>query len=280
MRNHRITVDGAELAVRDHGEGPPLVLLHGWPHTSALWDLMRPALERSFRVITPDLRGMGDSTRVTGPIAGATVAADLIAVLDALDIDSATVVAIDASVPGAFLAGMQHPDRVDRLVLAESLLMPLPGADAFLAGGPPWWFGFHGVPGLAEHAVAGNEDAYIGWFLRNGTRTREGVPAEMAAQFVDALRGPESLASSFGYYHSGAETAAAVAAATSTGRLTVPTLAVGGDTVGDVLANQLSGVTDTLTRRLFPSAGHILPVDVPDEFAALITDFCAGQLAG
>ena len=93
----------------------------------------------------------------------------------------ATLLAIDAGVPAAFLLGMRRPDLLTRLVLVEATLGSLPGAEAFSAGGLPWWFGFHAVPGLAERVLAGHEDEYVGRFYDQGTRDRDVRPDALVA---------------------------------------------------------------------------------------------------
>lgn len=132
-RELRITANPVELAVTVAGSGPALVLLHGWPHTRRIWDRVIPELARAHRVIAPDLRGLGDSARPCDGYDAATLAADLAGLLDGFDLAAASVLALDASVPAAFLFALRYPQRVRRLVLMESLLPPLPGAEDFLA---------------------------------------------------------------------------------------------------------------------------------------------------
>ncbi|WP_330359607.1 alpha/beta fold hydrolase [Actinosynnema sp. ALI-1.44] len=85
--------------------------------------------------MAPDLRGLGASTRAQDGYDAATLAADVEGLLDAVGEPTAAVVAIDAAVPAAFLLAVRRPDRVRRLVLMESLLGSLPGAEDFLASG-------------------------------------------------------------------------------------------------------------------------------------------------
>ncbi|MEK9943059.1 MAG: alpha/beta fold hydrolase, partial [Gammaproteobacteria bacterium] len=59
FRAERIKTSGAELFIRHRGEGKPLVLLHGFPQTGAMWHRVAPALSERYRVICPDLRGYG-----------------------------------------------------------------------------------------------------------------------------------------------------------------------------------------------------------------------------
>lgn len=272
MHEQRVRANGIDITVAVTGHGPAFLLLHGFPHTWRLWTAVIPHLARHHRVIAPDLRGLGATTRTEDGYDAGTLAADAEALLDALGEPDATVVGIDAGAPPAFLLAMRHPERVRRLVLMESLLGRLPGAEDFLAGGPPWWFGFHAVPGLAETVLAGREADYIGWFLDAGTRGR-GVPPAIRDHFTAAYTGRDALRSAFGHYRAMPESAAQIAHATAAGRLTVPTVAIGAHPVGDTLARQLRPVTDDLTEHLIEDCGHIIPLDRP---GALVERLCFG----
>jgi pimeloyl-ACP methyl ester carboxylesterase len=262
MELRRIRTNGTELNVALDGAGPPLLLMHGWPHTWQVWRPLLPLLGGR-RIIAPDLRGLGGSARAVDGFDAVTGAGDMLGLLDALGVEQAEVVALDAGVPAAFLLGALHPARVSRLVLMEATLPGLPGG--FPA--PPWWFGFHSAPGLAETVLEGHEAAYLDFFLMAGTYQGQGVPPEIRDAFVSAYTGREALRCGFGYYRAAERNAAAISAA---GRLTVPTLAVGGNTVGDLLHRQLEPVTDDLTGELIPRSGHLVPLDRPDAVAELL----------
>lgn len=269
MREHRITANGIDINVAIGGDGPAVLLLHGFPHTWRLWTAVIPHLTPHHRVIAPDLRGLGATTRADSGYDAATLADDAEALLDALGEPAATVAGIDAGAPPAFLLGLRRPDRVHRLVLMESLLGRLPGAEDFLAGGPPWWFGFHAVPELAETVLTGHEAEYIGWFLDAGTRGR-GVPPELRDHFTAAYTGRDALRSAFAHYRAMPESARQIAEAVATHRLTVPTLAIGAHPVGGTLARQLGPVTDDLESHVLDDCGHIIPLDRPDALAPLL----------
>ncbi|WP_271189256.1 alpha/beta fold hydrolase [Dactylosporangium matsuzakiense] len=263
MEFRRIETNGTELHVALDGAGPPVLFLHGWPHTWQVWRPVLPLLTGARRIVAPDLRGLGDSARAADGFDAGTGATDMLGLLDALDIDRADVVALDAGVPAAFVLGALHPERVRRLVLLEATLPGLPGGFAT----PPWWFGFHSAPGLAETVLEGHEAEYLDWFLTAGTYERRGVRAAIRDAFVRAYTGRDALRCGFGYYRAAPQNAASVLAA---GRLTVPTVAVGGDTVGDLLHRQLRPVTDDLTGELVARSGHLVPLDRPDAVAELI----------
>lgn len=259
----RVMGNRTELAVQVRGAGTPLLLLHGWPHTGRIWEQVRPA---GRRIIVPDLRGLGDSAEAQEGFDASSGVADLIGLIDALGIETVEVAAIDASVPSAFMLAMTRPERVSRLVLMEGTLPGLPGGfDA-----PPWWFGFHAVPDLAETLVEGRGDAYLGWFLRD---VRD---ATLRAGLVDAYRGKLRLSAGFGFYRAMSRNAELIRAATATGRLHVPTVALGGNVVGERLHRQLQPVTDDLRGEILERCGHIVPLDRPD---ALVNLFAAARIA-
>jgi pimeloyl-ACP methyl ester carboxylesterase len=115
----RVAGDGVELAVLDEGEGPPVLLLHGFPDSSRLWRHQVAALSAAgMRAIAPDLRGFGESEKpeAVEEYAVARSVADMVAVLDALAIDRAHVVGHDFGAVVAWVLAGLFPDRVDRLV--------------------------------------------------------------------------------------------------------------------------------------------------------------------
>ncbi|ANN18820.1 alpha/beta hydrolase [Amycolatopsis orientalis] len=270
----RIATNGIEASVATAGTGPPVVLLHGFPHTWQLWREVIGPLAMRHRVIAPDLRGFGASTRAVDGYDAGTLAADLEGILDALGEPTAAVVAIDAGVPAATLLALRRPDRVRRLVVMESLLGSLPGAEDFLAAGPPWWFGFHAVPGLAETVLIGHEAQYIDWFLQAGTRGR-GVPPEIRDAFIAAYTGSEALRCAFSYYRALPASARQLDDAVARGGLAMPTLAIGAHPVGATLERQLRPVASDLTGHLIPDCGHIIPLDRPQELLDLLVPFLA-----
>ncbi|WP_327379236.1 MULTISPECIES: alpha/beta fold hydrolase [unclassified Streptomyces] len=270
----RVRVNGIDLDVATAGRGPAVLLVHGFPHTWRLWTRVMGDLAERHRVIVPDLRGLGASSRAADGYDGETVAQDLLALLDALGETSADVIAIDLGTPPAFLMAMRSPARVRRLVLMESLLGTLPGAGEFLAGGPPWWFGLHSVPGLAEAVLPGNEAAYIDWFLDAGTLGR-GVGAGERDAFVSAYTGSEALRCAFEYYRAMPETAGQIQRAVESARLRVPTLTVGAHPVGRALEQQLRPHADDLTGHVIEDCGHIIPLHRPEALLGLVRPFLA-----
>ncbi|WP_224362351.1 alpha/beta fold hydrolase [Hyalangium versicolor] len=269
----RVSANAISVNVATAGDGPAVLLLHGWPHTWEVWRPVLPALATTHRVIAPDLRGLGASDKPEEGYDLHTLADDVAALLDALGVERAAVVGIDLGAPIAFMTAARHRDRVERLVVMESLIGRLPGAERFLANGPPWWFGFHAVPGLPETVLAGNVGAYIDWFLRAGTYERAGVPKPLRDAFVASYEDPRTLHCGFQHYRAMTANAALVAEAVAQGPLRLPVLALGGNVVGDALYRQLLAVAPNLRGAILERCGHIIPADAPDALLAELRPF-------
>ncbi|MGI5402544.1 alpha/beta fold hydrolase [Streptomyces sp. CA-135486] len=273
----RIATNGVELNVAIAGEGPAVLLLHGFPHTWQVWDDVIGRLAERYRVVAPDMRGFGASTRAADGYDAGSLATDAAGLLDALGETSAAVVGIDAGSPPAFLLAMRRPGLVRRLVVMESLLGRLPGAEELLAGGPPWWFGFHAEPGLAENVLSGHEAEYVGWFLNSGTHGR-GVRPGIRDAFVSAYTGGEALRCAFSYYRALHTSAQQIQDAVESARLTVPTMAIGAHPVGAALERQLRPVADHLEGHVVEDCGHIIPLDRPEALLGLLEPFLVADL--
>ncbi|AHI01988.1 alpha/beta hydrolase [Kutzneria viridogrisea] len=269
MEHRQVQVNGTELHVVLAGDGPPVVLLHGWPHTWFLWREVIAGLAPAHRVIAPDLRGVGGSARAAGGYDLHTLSGDVIGLLDVLGEEQAAVVGIDAGAPVAWMSAMRHGARVSRLVVMEALIGELPGAEEF---GRPWWFGFHGVPGLAETVLEGREQPYLDWFLRGiGDRARH--------EFVAAYTGREALRCGFEYYRAMPRNAEQVAAAARR-RLTTPTLAIAGGAVGTALHGQLLPIADDLRCVVVPDCGHLIPEEQPEALLGHLLPFLSTDEEG
>jgi pimeloyl-ACP methyl ester carboxylesterase len=108
------------LAVHDEGDGPAVLLLHGFPDTAALWRHQIPALHAAgLRTIAPDLLGYGESDKPQEiePYRVPHIVAGLVAILDALEVEKARVVGHDWGAGVAWAMALMAPDRVERLAV-------------------------------------------------------------------------------------------------------------------------------------------------------------------
>ncbi|WP_197698999.1 alpha/beta fold hydrolase [Micromonospora inositola] len=102
------------------GDGPALLLVHGWPETWYAWRLLMPTLAKDFTVIAVDQRGIGLTDKPQDGYDTATLANDLVALMDALGHQRFAVVGHDTGMPIAYALAADHPERVNRLVVAEA----------------------------------------------------------------------------------------------------------------------------------------------------------------
>src|SRR6478736_4236817 len=106
------------------GDGPPLLLIHGWPGSWYYWRLVMPALAREFTVVAVDQRGIGLSDKPEDGYDTATLASDLVGLMTALGHPRFALYGTDVGMPIAYALAADHPDRIERLIVSEA---PLPG---------------------------------------------------------------------------------------------------------------------------------------------------------
>jgi haloacetate dehalogenase len=185
---------GVSLNVAVAGSGPAMVLLHGFPQTHLMWRHVAADLAADHTVICPDLRGYGASDKPpqTGPdtYSKRTMAADTVAVAEALGHGRFALAGHDRGALVAFRAGLDHPRAVTHLACLDVLPTldmweVMRGADAAV--------GFHlylmaQPPGLPEQMIAASADAFFGHFLDAWTRDPQALPADVRAAYLDACR--------------------------------------------------------------------------------------------
>jgi pimeloyl-ACP methyl ester carboxylesterase len=119
-------INGVQLAYRDEGNGQPLLLIHAFPLSGAMWDKQVAAIAGDYRVIVPDLRGFGGSQIVPGDAGMDQYADDLAGLLDQLGLEPQPVVVCGLSMGGyiAFAFLRRHRERVSALILADTRAQP------------------------------------------------------------------------------------------------------------------------------------------------------------
>ena len=114
-----ITVEGVALNVTTGGDGPPLILLHGFPQNHVIWHRVAPELAQHFSLVMPDLRGYGDSAAPPGDpeheaYSKRTMARDIITLADYLDFDHFALAGHDRGARVGYRLVLDHPGRVTK----------------------------------------------------------------------------------------------------------------------------------------------------------------------
>lgn len=184
--------DGISLNAAVGGQGPPVVLLHGFPQTHFMWRKVATRLADRHTVICPDLRGYGDSDKPAASSADTyskrTMGADIVAAATALGFDTFGVFGHDRGALVAIRMGLDHPGIVTHV----GTLDVLPTLDM--------WDILHGVnaavawhlylmaqpPGLPEQMIAATADQFFGSFLDGWGADEEAIPADVRAHYLRA----------------------------------------------------------------------------------------------
>jgi pimeloyl-ACP methyl ester carboxylesterase len=157
MKHHSVETNGIRLHVAELGDGPAVVLCHGWPETWYSWRHQLQALsEAGFRVLAPDMRGYGRSDRPE-PVEAYTllhIAGDMVGLLDALDIAQAVIIGHDWGAPAAWHSALLRPDRFRAVAGLSVPYRPrgkISPIDAFKAAGMEnFYMMYFQEPGVAE----------------------------------------------------------------------------------------------------------------------------------
>ncbi|MEV6342368.1 alpha/beta hydrolase [Actinoplanes sp. NPDC051851] len=273
--HHRIPVGDLHLHATVGGDGPPLLLLGGWPQTSHAWRLLMPALAEEFTVVAADPRGVGTSDKPKTGYDTGTLAADMVELMRALGHDRFAMVGHDLGMWTGYALAVDHPDVLTRLALAEAVI---PG----LSASPPLFmpeaavdrlfhFTFNRLDGLNERLIAGRERLFYGHLFA----TKAARPLEPSAvdHYIETLTDPEALRCSFEFYRALDATIDQNLRRRSH-RITTPVLAIAGaDSLGPQVAATLSPVTDDLTSVTIANCGHFPAEEAPSEMLAALLPF-------
>jgi pimeloyl-ACP methyl ester carboxylesterase len=275
-------VDTGEL--RQHavigGDGPPLLLIHGWPQTWYAWRMVMPGLARDFEVIAVDQRGAGLSDKPRGGYDTGTLANDLVALMDALGHKRIAVYGTDTGMPIAYALAVDHPERLERVVLSEA---PLFGVDPSppMLGLPEalnerfWHLSFNQLPAVNEQLVAGREDIFFHAKF-DAAAGKNKLPDDVISYYVEMVAGdPEALRGSFEWYRA-LNTTMAQNEQRKNRRLRLPVLAMGGEeSFGEGIGERVKGVADNVQTVVLHGAAHWVAEQAPDEMLDALTAFLA-----
>jgi pimeloyl-ACP methyl ester carboxylesterase len=261
------------------GDGPPLLLVHGWPQNWYAWRLVMPALARDFEVIAPDQRGIGLSDKPEGRYDPATQANDMVALMEALGHERFAVVGTDTGLPIAYALAADHPERVERVVLAE-----VPGPPGAIPS-PPffvpaplnnglWHIAVNRLDEVNEQLVTGREDIYFGYEF-DIQAGKNKLPADLIGYYVGLLSNPESLHGTFSFYRDW-DTMMAQNEQRKNRPLTMPVLAIGGaESWGEAVGESLKPLAKDVQSVVLPGAGHWFAEQAPEEAVEALTAFLA-----
>jgi haloacetate dehalogenase len=186
----RIATTGATINLIQGGDGPPVLLLHGYPQTHVCWHAIAPRLAEHFTVVCPDLRGYGDSDKPTSDAkhraySKRVMAQDQIEVMQALGFKRFMVVGHDRGARVAHRMTLDHAEKVSRLALLD--IVPTTKAFASinqnLATADYHWFFLIQPDELPERLIEADPDFYLQWTFEHWCATPDALTREALAEY-------------------------------------------------------------------------------------------------
>ncbi|RNM12504.1 alpha/beta fold hydrolase [Nocardioides pocheonensis] len=197
----------ATIRVRHGGEGPPILLLHGHPRTSATWHRVAPLLvERGMAVVCPDLRGYGGSRGPAPTVdhsahSKRAVAGDLARVMDRLGHERFALAGHDRGGPVALRLTLDHPDRVERVAFLDCLPLVEHLDRITVKFATDWWhWFFFAQPGKPERVITADPEA---WYKAHEEGKRDRMGPGNHDEWLEAIRDPRVVRAMLEDYRAG-----------------------------------------------------------------------------
>jgi haloacetate dehalogenase len=278
----KVRTSGATINLRMKGEGEPLLLLHGYPQTHAMWHKMGPDLARDYTVVCPDLRGYGDSSKPKGlpdhsNYSKRAMALDMAEVMSALGHERFHVVGHDRGGRVAHRLARDHARRVRSLTVLDispTLKMYQSTNMQFAKAYWHWFFLIQEAP-LPEKMLEGQVPFYILKRLGRGKSGVKHFSREAMAEYVRAFADPRTIHSTCEDYRAAA-TIDLIHDQKEKSKLRMPVLALWGrhgviEALFDCLADWREVAADVRGRAL--PCGHFIPEEKPKELLAELRRF-------
>lgn len=277
LHHRKVFANGVMLHCVMAGDGPPLLLVHGWLGSSYTWRKVIAALSQRFTVIAPDMRGYGDSQKAHVGYDGMTLKDDLRALVAALGLQKVAVVGHDMGALPALLYAAHHPDEVQWLGYLDEPIVGLNDQKftAFTKDNPfvYWWFAFNATDRIAAMLWEGKEVEMIDHMITSMVADPRSVTAEDKREYLRGLRSPGGLDASFGWYREALVTGAQIVAATSGKPLELPVLALNGEYGHPGVREQFDGLATTVDGGVIKDCGHLVPEEQPQALVDWILAF-------
>ena len=274
FKSRYVDANGLRMHAVIGGQGPPLLLVHGWPQTWYAWRMVMPALARDFQVIAVDQRGIGLTDKPADGYDTGSQANDMVALMKALGHRRFAVYGTDTGMPIAYALAADHRDRVERLVVSEAVIAGVTPSPPLIvptqqANDQLWHIPFNRVAEVNEQLVKGREDIYFSSRLH-------GLPADVVSYYVRILKSDRhALRGSFGQYRA-FDATIVQNQQRMTRRLTLPVLAIGGaQGLGEAVIKTMELVADDPETLVIPDSGHWVAEEAPEELLAALTKFLA-----
>jgi pimeloyl-ACP methyl ester carboxylesterase len=270
-----IPTNGTTLYVRVGGQGPAVVLLHGFGDTGDMWAPLAAVLAKDHTVIVPDLRGMGLSAHPKAGYTKKNQSLDIAGVMDVLKVPKADLVTHDIGNMVGYALAAQYPARITRWVVIDA---PLPGIgewDKIICSPLLWHFNFRGPD--EERLVQGRERIYLDRFWDELSADPKGIDEQTRQHYAGLYARPHAIHDAFEQFAAfGQDAIDNKALLARVGKISMPVLAVGAEkSSGRGMVDVLGFVASNVAGAIVPNSGHWIMEENPRATIELVTDFLA-----
>jgi pimeloyl-ACP methyl ester carboxylesterase len=266
------TADGVKLHYLQAGEGPVLLLLHGYAQTSLMWRPAMTELRKRFTVIAPDLPGIGDSEIPAKGLDMKSAAVTIHSLMKALGVAKAKVVGHDIGLMVAYAYAAQFPAETEKLVVMDAFLPGVGDWQPFYNDPRNWHFRFNGP--TPEALVAGRERIYFEHFWNDFAADKNrSISAADRVAYTAAYARPGRMRAGWEYFVSFLQAAQDFAEFSKT-KLPMPVLVIAGEKAsGEVLSGQFHVGASDVTSIIVKITGHWLIDEAPAATMAALEGF-------
>jgi haloacetate dehalogenase len=283
FENLQIEANGTTINLVKGGSGPPMLMLHGYPQTHAMWNKVAPRLAEDFTVVCPDLRGYGDSAKVEGDLehmnySKRVMAQDQVDVMKGLGFDQFYLVGHDRGGRVSHRLTKDHPDSVLKLVTLDIIptrtMFQIVNKD--FATNTYHWFFLIQPYDFPERVIGADPEFYAGRGFNRVENADTVFTPEALADYLRCFNNPGTIHAVCEDYRAGATIDLAHDEADFDQKIKCPMLAMWSSTgyVGrsqDVLKVWQDYATDVRGKSL--TCGHYIAEEMPDEAYAAIKGF-------
>jgi pimeloyl-ACP methyl ester carboxylesterase len=257
-------IEGKKLHYLTAGQGPALILLHGYTQTSRMWRPLIDKLKDRFTIIAPDLPGIGDSDIPKNGCDMKTAAIRIHALAQSIGVTKARVVGHDIGLMVAYAYAAQFSGEVEKLVVMDAFLPGVAGWELAYNNDNLWHFRFHGP--TPEALVKGREKIYFAYFWNDlAADKKRSLPTADRNAYVAAYSRPGRMRAGWAYFAAWPDTAKDFAQMAKT-KLSMPVLSIAGDKASAaILGPQMKLVATTVTEVDLKDTGHWLMEERPEE---------------
>jgi len=275
MESRFADVNGVRLHYLIAGEGDPIILLHGYAQNSHMWRPLIEELAKTHRVIAPDLRGFGQSSKPESGYDKTTMARDIHALAASLDFKRIGIAGHDIGLMVAYAYAAQYPDSVKRIALMDAFLPGVGDWTKVWLLRDLWHFHFYGKTPLA--LVEGRERIYFEHFWNDFAADPAHSVSEADRQvYAAAYAQPGAMRAGFEVFRA-FEQDARDFAAFSTTRLKMPMLVLTGEKAsGEFLIAQARLVAENVEGVVVKGSGHWLMDEAPAQVIPKLVSFFGG----